>query len=103
VFHVSLLEPKSKDLGSLRTTVAPSPPIVIDGTSEWVVKAIHDTRVHRRQRQYLVEWLGFPLSESSWEPVSNLTNCKDLLRLFNNSLVPQHVETPCPNGGSVTE
>lgn len=32
-----------------------------------------------------VKWLGYPESESTWEPIENLTNCIDVVIKFNES------------------
>jgi Chromo (CHRromatin Organisation MOdifier) domain len=41
---------------------------------------------HRRQRgksQYLVKWLGRPLSESTWEDEKQLTHCDSALKHYH--------------------
>ena len=34
------------------------------------------------QKQYLVLWKGYPLSEATWEPESNLKNAPDIVKQF---------------------
>ncbi|XP_022099527.1 histone-lysine N-methyltransferase SUV39H2-like [Acanthaster planci] len=32
---------------------------------------------------YFVKWLGYPSSENTWEPLSNLGNCRKIIRKFH--------------------
>jgi len=81
VVHVSCLEPYYED--SFSRTQVPPPPIIINDEEEYEVEEILDRRKHYRKIQYLVKWKGYPLSEASWEPESNL-NCPELLKAFNS-------------------
>ena len=81
VVHVSSLEPYFED--SFGRNQTPSPPIIIDDEEEYEVEEILDKRKHYKKIQYLVKWKGYPLSEASWEPESNL-NCPELLKAFNS-------------------
>lgn len=78
VFHASLLTP-------YRTTDAHGPPFsqpppdLIEGEQEFEVEAILAHRGTASRRQYLVKWLGYPTSDNSWEPPSNLSNSKEIL------------------------
>jgi len=44
--------------------------------------------------QYLVKWLGYPNSENSWEPVSNLKNSPDLVVVFHKCYPKLDAQTP---------
>jgi hypothetical protein len=48
------------------------PPIVIDGTDEYKVEEILKEKKVGRGMQYLVKWKGYPRSEATWEPHSQL-------------------------------
>jgi hypothetical protein len=48
------------------------PPIVIDGTDEYEVKEILNEKKVGQGMQYLVKWKGYPRSEATWEPRSQL-------------------------------
>ena len=49
-------------------------PIEVDGLPEFEVREILDSRIRRRKIQYLVDWVGYDISERSWQPVANLSN-----------------------------
>lgn len=80
VFHVSLLEPRDKD--APMKDKRPEP-IEIDDVGEWIVKDILDKKKLYNRDWYLIDWLGYPPEERTWEPLENLTNCKDQLDNFN--------------------
>ena len=49
---------------------APPPAVIVNGEEEYKVERIEDSRVFRRQLQYLVKWKGY--DERSWEPAVNV-------------------------------
>ena len=65
-----------------------------DGTIEYEVESILKHRVRKYGRgsrlEYLIHWKGYASHEDTWEPLSNLSNCMELLQeyhtLFN---IPQ--------------
>jgi Chromo (CHRromatin Organisation MOdifier) domain len=71
VFHVDLLTPYYKTQ-AYRTMHSQPPPELIDSKEEYEVEEIIDHRTFRQKKQYLVKWLGYPMSENSW------VNKKDL-------------------------
>ena len=86
VFHVSLLEPAPKDQIKGRRQPPPEPVQVLDDL-QWEVKAILDSKIVRKNVQYLVEWLGFEDDDNerqSWQPWHNVEGSKDLLREFHS-------------------
>jgi len=60
-------------------------PKLIDGEEEWEAEVILNHRQHRNRREYLIQWTGYSFEGATWEPESNLTNCKELLRLYKSS------------------
>jgi hypothetical protein len=64
----------------------PEPVVVEDnGAEEWEVKRILDHRyVGRVKRlQYLVEWSGYPVWESTWEPLEHLDGALESVIEYN--------------------
>ena len=47
------------------------------------MESIKDTRKRNGKAQYLVYWKGY--RTPTWEPVENLSNCKDILHKFLKS------------------
>ena len=81
VFHTSLLEPAANN--PLEGQVQPPPPPVVldDGSEEFEVQEILDSRKVRNQIRYLVRWKGY--SEPTWEPTRVLKNCQDAIDDFH--------------------
>jgi hypothetical protein len=50
------------------------PPVIVDGEDKYEVEQIEDSRLFRRQLQYLVKWKGY--NETSWEPAANVDELK---------------------------
>ena len=65
MFHVDLLTPyhETQEHG---TNYTQPPPELINGEEEYQIEEIIDERINRRKKQYLVKWLGYPVSENSW-------------------------------------
>ena len=58
-------------------------PIQVDGLLEFEVNSILDSRFRRRKLQYLVDWVGYDVSERTWEPAENITNAQDAISVFH--------------------
>ena len=86
VFHVSLLIP---DKERPQDMMGPSEWLPIeeapDGTPIYEVEHILAQQGEGPTAKYLVKWKGFPESEATWEPLSNLTNCAQALRDFKRN------------------
>ena len=84
VFHVSLLEPYRENTIANRTQPPPLP-VEVDGTTEYEVSAILDSRIHRRKLQYLVQWAGYEGTAEaiSWESPENVENSPLLVAQFH--------------------
>ena len=55
------------------------------GTLEYEVAEIIGKKRLKRKIYYLVTWKGYPEEETSWEPLENLKNCKDLVEEFEQA------------------
>ena len=89
VFHVSLISPYKNSPIPGRMPTEP-PPIEVEGEEEYEVEHIKDSRIFRRQLQYLVKWKGYDDSHTSWEPARNVANARRLVEAFHH----QHPSAP---------
>jgi len=64
VVHVSSLEPHYED--EFGRKQLPSPPVTVNEEHE--VEEILNKCKHYDKIQYVVKWIGYPLSEASWKP-----------------------------------
>ena len=82
VFHVDLLT-RYKKTTAHRPNYKQPPPDIINGEPEWevekIIKSQHTGR--HKKLQFLVRWKGFPSSEDSWVPESDLS-ALDLVEEF---------------------
>lgn len=49
-----------------------------------------DKRIVRGQIQYLIKWTGYPDSDNSWEPITNVY-CPDIITEFENALINRNM------------
>ncbi|CAJ2500479.1 Uu.00g033320.m01.CDS01 [Anthostomella pinea] len=51
---------------------------------DYAVEKVVDSRVNKKKatEEYLVKWVGFPVSDNTWEPAENLTHCGQKLVQF---------------------
>jgi transposase InsO family protein len=76
VFHIKYLEPADPET-PLQTTFY----YETEEEDEFEVEKI----LAKRGTEYLVKWLGYPDSENTWEPRTNLSNCQEKLKQFENT------------------
>ena len=83
VFHVSLLKrvPNNEEFSHPTVTLR-LPPVETDKGLEYEVEKILQKRVRNQTVYYLIKWKGYSDVENTWEPLSNLTNCKELILQF---------------------
>lgn len=55
-----------------------------DSESEYEVEKILKTKMFGRQQRYWVKWKGYPSSQNTWEPLTNLQNCLEKLAEFQS-------------------
>ena len=80
VFHVDRLAPWH-DNGLDKPP--PPEPVEVDGEEEYEVERVLDSRLFRRQLQYLVKWKGYPDSDNSWIPWFNIEHAPELVAKFH--------------------
>lgn len=79
VFHVSKLKPF---IGSRKDYQDIDVMIDADDTIEQLVSDLLDKKRRNLQVQYLTRFFGDSLSEAIWVPQTELGNCQELLRQF---------------------
>src|SRR5204862_5996796 len=83
-FHVSLLRQyqNPSQIADRPSLEPPPPPVTINEVPEYEVECILDHRQHRKQKEYLVKWMGYPDHDATWEPSTNLTHVSELLEEY---------------------
>ena len=81
VFHASLLTPYHETEAHGPNFLRP-PPDLVEDEEEYEVEAIVSHRKVGGKWRYMVKWKGYPTSENSLEPESNLSNAKELLQAY---------------------
>ena len=85
VFHNSLLTPYKETTAHGPNFTRP-PPEIVDGEDEhYEVETVLQSRptLNRRGIQYLVKWKGYPNSENSWLPASQMKHATELVNEFH--------------------
>ena len=109
VFHASLLS-SYKETEAHGPNFSKPPPDLIGTEEEYKVKQIISHWGTSGRHRYLTTWKGYPLSENTWEPESNLQHTSEILsdykwtHMLNYLIVmpcpsPQHMTMLSPSGG----
>ena len=73
--------------------------IRVDGVEEFQVHAIVDSRFRRGKLEYYVDWVGYNVSDRSWEPAGNLGHATEALR-NNHQKFPSRPRPPVSSSKS---
>jgi Chromo (CHRromatin Organisation MOdifier) domain len=80
-FHAALLWPYWENEVYGENYIWP-PPDIEEGEEVYEVEQILKHRKHGRGYEYLIKWVGYLITEASWEPKSNLTGATDILQEY---------------------
>ena len=81
VFHATLLSPY-QETDTHGPNFSRPPPNMIDAKEEYEIDRIMAHCGNSKNHQYLTAWKGYPLSENTWEPESNLPHTLLLLKAY---------------------
>jgi hypothetical protein len=86
VFHISLVSPYKETTAHGPNFTRPPPEIVQGEDEHYEVETILQSRLSPNKRgvQYLVKWKGYPSSENSWLPASQMIHAKNLVQQFHH-------------------
>ena len=70
--------------------------VEVEGTPEYEVEEILDSRLKRGKLEYLVKWSGYMDDYNTWKPESNLGNSKEVINNFHKSN-PSALRKLCTN------
>ena len=95
VFHTSLLSPY-KQTDTHGPNFSTPPPDLIGSEEEYKVETIISHKGSPGHRKYLTAWKGYPSSENTWEPESNLRHASEILGNYKRAHSLQYLRTaPC--------
>jgi hypothetical protein len=57
----------------------------MSGEELYNIEKILDRRKVNGKFEYKIKWEGYPMSQSTWEPMKNLETAKELVEEYNNS------------------
>ena len=83
VVNVSRIRPYRPPVAGQRSS--PPEPIEVEGTPEYEVEEVIDSRLKRGKLEYLVKWSGYTDDYNTWEPKTNLDNATEAMADFHRS------------------
>ena len=81
VFHATLLKPYRETETYGRNFPEP-PPELLEGEEVYEIENILNHRRRGRGYQYYVKWVGYPISDASWEPEHVFSDDGDILKQY---------------------
>ena len=79
-FHVSLLEEAQRTTQTMEDFELDEEEV--NYSDEYEAEEILDVKRTRGKPYYLIKWRGYTDEENTWEPVTHLTNCRELVHRF---------------------
>jgi hypothetical protein len=92
VFNESLLTPYQKPKYAIQRKNTRPEAVTVQGKEEYEVEEILNSKKNRGARatlRYLVKWKGYPITEATWEPKSNVVHAKEAVNNFHRKY-PNH-------------
>src|SRR6266704_2220010 len=83
VFNVMKLTLAPPDLILGRRRNPPPPLELIDGEEEYIVEKVLNSRMFRRQLQYLIKWEDYGTEHNTWEYSENINNAPEKVAEFH--------------------
>jgi len=83
VINISRIHPYHPPAAG-QSTIPPEP-VVIEGTPEYEVEEITDSRLKCGKLEFLVKWSGYTDDYNTWEPEANCTNSHNIINEFYKS------------------
>ncbi|OJA11663.1 hypothetical protein AZE42_12939, partial [Rhizopogon vesiculosus] len=82
VFHVELLTLHQSSQLLPRAPAQCPPPEIVKNAEEYIAEELLSSRLYQGQLQYLIQWRGYPVEESTWESEDNVKNAPKLVISF---------------------
>ena len=86
VFHNSLISPYNETPAHGPNFARPPPEIVQGEDNHYKVESVLQSRLtpNKKGVQYLIKWKGYPSSENSWLPASQMKSASTLVHQFHS-------------------
>jgi len=83
VVNVSCIRPYHPPVAG--QSIIPPEPVTIEGTPEYEVEEVMDSRLKHGKLKFLVKWSGYTDDYNTWEPEANCANSRDIIKEFYKS------------------
>ena len=93
IINVLQVQPYKSPVAGQHVTLPEA--IEVEGTSEYEVEEVLDSRLKRGKLEYLLKWSGYTDDYNTWKPESNLVNSKEAINNFykSNPFTPHKLHT----------
>jgi len=83
VFHMLQLDHYTPPVGGQPSSE--QHPVIFDDSEEWEVELILDSKQRYWKLQYVIQWARYNHIRTSWEPLENLDNARELIDDFHRN------------------